>query len=444
MRPIMVDRVGIRFQVLTVILVVFGFLVLPMWGGAIAADLELDDQSGGLGSTVVFTLSVNNAPNNVSSLGLDIGFDPTVLQYVSADFTGCLLESFTFIDASNPESGVIRTGGFTVGEPLAAASTGCLARISFTVIGNTDHVLPLSSLKDDISGWTTKAGSFAYQEFGLEPASVSICQGGSVEFRVVPEGIGTPPFTWRVDGLVVQTGDAPTYTYRATEEGQHTISVEDSTTLSAQATATVEDEDDSGALDIPAASGQAGMPVIIPVRIQSAPNEVSSLGFDVQFDPSILQFDSADFTGTLLENFEFKQASNPLPGVVRVGGFTVGSPIPSGATGDLVNLTFIVSCQECTSSSLDLEALKDHIATWTTSGSCFLACCRCDGDVNSDSEISPLDALCAFETYLLICPTSCGIPCEDVCCDVSDDGDCSPFDAQCIFLKYLGLPSCLD
>ena len=68
----------------------------------------------------------------------------------------------------------------------------------------------------------------------------------------------------------------------------------------------------------------------------------------------------------------------------------------------------------------------------------------CDGDINGDGEITPQDALCAFQTYLGICPTSCDIPCEDVCCDVTQDGECTPADALCIFRKYLGLPSCLD
>ena len=74
----------------------------------------------------------------------------------------------------------------------------------------------------------------------------------------------------------------------------------------------------------------------------------------------------------------------------------------------------------------------------------FYSSSICDGDVNGDGEITPVDALCAFETYLEICPTSCDIPCEDICCDVTQDGDCTPADALEIFREYLGLPSCLD
>ena len=74
-----------------ILTMLFGLCQMQMAVRAMAADLELDDQMGG--SEVTFTLSVNNAPNDVDSLGVDIGYDQTVLEYVSADFTGTLMES---------------------------------------------------------------------------------------------------------------------------------------------------------------------------------------------------------------------------------------------------------------------------------------------------------------------------------------------------------------
>ena len=68
----------------------------------------------------------------------------------------------------------------------------------------------------------------------------------------------------------------------------------------------------------------------------------------------------------------------------------------------------------------------------------------CDGDVDYNGEITPRDALCAFEKYLGICPTSCGIDCMNVCCDVNEIDACTPADALCIFRRYLGMMSCLD
>ncbi|MCP4111918.1 MAG: hypothetical protein GY749_41380 [Desulfobacteraceae bacterium] len=97
---------------------------------------------------------------------------------------------------------------------------------------------------------------------------------------------------------------------------------------------------------------------------------------------------------------------------------------------------------ECHDSKLVLRELKDDISTWTASHGCFSM--KCTGDVNSDGEITPKDALCVFEKYLEICPTSCGIPCDELCGDVTADGECTPADGLCIFRKYLEIPGCLD
>jgi len=61
-------------------------------------------------------------------------------------------------------------------------------------------------------------------------------------------------------------------------------------------------------------------------------------------------------------------------------------------------------------------------------------------DVNGDGEVTPQDALCAFQKYLGICPTACG-PCEEISCDVNGDGQCTPADALEIFKESLGMPS---
>ena len=61
----------------------------------------------------------------------------------------------------------------------------------------------------------------------------------------------------------------------------------------------------------------------------------------------------------------------------------------------------------------------------------------CDGDLNGDSIVTPVDALIAFECFLGFgsCPN---------CADINKDGAFTAADAFCIFEKYLGLPNCLD
>ncbi len=527
----------LRLNGIFTVLMMLALVCVPMVGKAMAADLELDDQEGQLEGQVTFTLSVNNAPNEVTSLGVDIGYDHTVLEYVggTGDFSGTLLEPWSFKQVSNPAPGLLRLGGFTVQDAIAPGASGNLVKLAFVVIGTADSQLPLSELKDGIAGWSTKDGTFTYLlptitgvnpdsgstlgdqpvtitgtnffelaqpptvtfggagatavavvspteitcltpphpegivdvvvtnpdsksatlpqsyeyvEFAIDPSIVTPCEGASVIFTVVPQEVGIPPFTWRVNDDIVKTGDFREFEYMFMEAGDFIISVEDSSVpaLTAQAAVTVLAEDDSGALDIMAERGSAGDTVIIKIQIQNAPNEVASLGVDIGFDQNVLEYSSADFAGTLMEAWSFKGVSNPYPGLLRLGGFTVEGAIAPGASGILVKLTFTVNpdLTECVSSFLELEELKDDIREWSASGSCFLAECGCDGDVNRDGEITPMDALCAFEAYLLIDPTSCGIPIDEVCGDVNRDGEITPADALCIFQKYLLLPSCLD
>jgi len=81
---------------------------------------------------------------------------------------------------------------------------------------------------------------------------------------------------------------------------------------------------------------------------------------------------------------------------------------------------------------------EDDISGWSTSNSCSDCAFTCD--MNGDGEITPQDALCAFQKYMGICPTSCG-DCSEILCDVNQDGECTPADALEIFREYMGEPS---
>jgi hypothetical protein len=192
-------------------------------------------------------------------------------------------------------------------------------------------------------------------------------------------------------------------------------------------------------LDITASVGPPGGTVTVAARIQNASNEVLSFGFEVTFDSVVLEF-AGYSRGSLVENFDFFDAFNPETGIVRVGGFEAGEDaIEAGASGDLVYINFKVrECEPGVYYTLDLQELKDDIAEWTASLGCFQCGCTCD--VNHDVDITPQDAMCAFQKYLGICPTNCG-PCEDICCDVTINGNCTPADPLEIFKCYLGMES---
>ena len=193
-------------------------------------------------------------------------------------------------------------------------------------------------------------------------------------------------------------------------------------------------EDDTGALDIQGSNGPPGGTVSIPVRIQNAPNAVSALGFDVTY-PSVLEYKG--FTeGPCVAGWTIFDVTPQGPGLVRVGGLTTGNGISAGQSCIVVYLNFDID-PECDSFyELDLQDLKDDISGWSISHGCF-DCTGCDCDINDDDDITPGDALCAFQKYMGICPTDCG-PCDEICCDVNADGECTPADALEIFREYMG------
>jgi hypothetical protein len=197
-------------------------------------------------------------------------------------------------------------------------------------------------------------------------------------------------------------------------------------------------EYDSGTVDIEGVSGKAGQEIRIPVRVQSSYGAVSSFGFDITYEASVLEYTGSADRGNLTTAFTVFDVNPVGSGRLRVGGLSIGGAIPQGASGYLVWLKFkVVGGQENECYPLQLETMRDDLAHFPSSGGCFCARRSCDGDLNGDGNITPKDALIAFTCYL-----GSG-PCPD-CTDVNGDGTITPNDALCLFQKYLEQPSCLD
>jgi hypothetical protein len=195
-------------------------------------------------------------------------------------------------------------------------------------------------------------------------------------------------------------------------------------------------EDDSGALDIGGTKAKIGEEVQIPVKIQNAPNDVYSFGFEVTYDTSVLEY--VDVVPVdLAKSFDTIEAYLMEPGKLRIGGYTDKNNISQGASGYLVWLKFkVIDGQVSNCYSLQLDNLQDHIADFSKTGGCFCVW-ECNGDLNGDNEVTAADALIALRCYL-----GSGA-CPD-CSDADKNGMVTPLDALCIFRKYLGEPSCLD
>jgi len=130
-------------------------------------------------------------------------------------------------------------------------------------------------------------------------------------------------------------------------------------------------EENSGSLDIEGSEGKTGQEVQIPVRIQAAPHTIFSFGFEVTYDPGVLEYISSQ-QGDLVASFTMFNINQADPGRLRAGGFTAEDVIPQGASGCVVLLKFKVKGgMEGVCYPVNLENLRDDLAQFSSSQGCF-------------------------------------------------------------------------
>ncbi len=197
------------------------FLIwIVMAGKSMAANLELVSQCADTGDQVVFTLLLNDAPNGCESIGVDIVYDPDVIEYNSEDFSGTLLENFSFSQVNLVSAGLLRIGAFNAGEAISQGTSGSMVTLTFTVNDETGSDLSLENLKDDIETWTTTDGrvyamhdlsvtSYGEGTVAMEPSGGSYCENTQVTMTATP-GSCSAFDSWSGD-TVTETG-----TYTAT------------------------------------------------------------------------------------------------------------------------------------------------------------------------------------------------------------------------------------
>jgi len=197
-----------------------------------------------------------------------------------------------------------------------------------------------------------------------------------------------------------------------------------------------EEENKSEVLNIDEITGKMGEEIIVPIKMESAPNEVSAFGLEFKYSADVLEYSGFE-KGNLVESFTMFDVNPIEPGRVIVAGFSSENGISEGSIGDLVLLKFIViNGEDNHCYPLSLENTEDHLAN-LSSGEGYFCFIHCDGDLNEDEKITSLDALIAFKCYLQ------SGPCQD-CADANQDGKVTSLDALCLFRNYLKQPSCLD
>ncbi len=145
-----------------------------------SADLEIDDQIIMEEDVVSFTVSINNAPNDLNDIQFDIQFDGSVLSFNDEFVKGELVTNFTSFDVNEISEGVLRVEGIST-QPVPAGSTGVLVNIKFTVNACKQTSLELVNLVIDLQGLSTKNGTLTCNETEEQMLSadfdVSITEG---------------------------------------------------------------------------------------------------------------------------------------------------------------------------------------------------------------------------------------------------------------------------
>jgi len=201
------------------------------------------------------------------------------------------------------------------------------------------------------------------------------------------------------------------------------------------------EEKTDGNIDVVGVKAKCGDFIQVAIRIQNSPNIVNVFGFNLFYDPGILTY--SGFTrGSLGTDFTHFDVTDRY-GYLKVGGIKFGSGLSKGSSGNLVFIDFKIApkVSSCNHFEMSLYRLIDDLEGWQASCGCVGGC---NGDVNMDNRITPIDALYAFDKTMSICPTSEGITCPEVCCDVNADNECTPNDALCIFNHFMEKKSCLD
>jgi hypothetical protein len=129
---------------------------------AVAATLDVSTQKGEKGDFVTFNINLDNAAEDLDSLGLDVQYDFALLKYDSYQ-RGSLTENFRQLSALNIDLGQVRIGGFDTGENvIAGGASGDIVRLTFEVVGQGDCNIKLTNLKDDLKIYSAQSGQFNY------------------------------------------------------------------------------------------------------------------------------------------------------------------------------------------------------------------------------------------------------------------------------------------
>ncbi len=304
----------------------------------------------------------------------------------------------------------------------------------------------------EIAGWDTPPDEQVAILAGQTATTTGTYEllSGSLQVNISPQGAVDAGAKWRRTGtgtwldsgytesgipvgeVTIEFKTTPGWTEPSDRPA--TINRDETTTLDAAYTET------PLLVSVSDGSGMPGDTVPISVSLSEGAG-VLSFGFDLTFDPDVLEYQQPAERGGLVPgsyNFNSNLIGNSI---VRVGGYSGdGETTLNPGSGVLAIINFKIKEDVATETTTELvlSDISDDIASGTIdNGQIEVIDCVDNYDVNQDGSVTPGDALLTFQHYLGI--STITDPCSLIRADANDDGSVTPGDALIIFQAYLGL-----
>jgi hypothetical protein len=138
-----------------------------------AEMIMIHDQSGHVGDDITITVSVSNAKNPVYAMGVDIVYDPDILEYIKFS-RGPLLQDYSMCDVNQIHDDCLRLGALELNENMKAHQSGDLLYLTFHVINYGVSKIKPVRLKDNIRNWQIQNGTFRSID-ATDPSYQNLC-----------------------------------------------------------------------------------------------------------------------------------------------------------------------------------------------------------------------------------------------------------------------------
>jgi hypothetical protein len=345
-------------------------------------------------STYDYTISVNDIPKAIDSLGFRVKFDETELAYNGFSTNGCLTSNFTMLLVQHISEGTISLGGFTT-SPIQQGATGHVIILNFTRKVQSEPQIRIEEPQDDISGWCPGQDVFGCCAGPDKSPSVKInspiqgttySTGSAITFNgtaIDPEDgiLGDSSLAWS-SSLAGTLGTGKALTVNSLPDGTQeiTLTATDSNGNEAKTSVYITvGQQCPGIISIGELNGT------YTVKLNNIPRAMNSLGFRVTYNASELVYNGFSNSDCMTAGFDKFDVRKESDGALIVGGFS-NSPIVQGTSGHLVHLNF--SKQVEGTPKITIKDLVDDVSDWCPTPDIH-ECCSVivnDCQINSDCD----------------------------------------------------------